>query len=53
LILTIVGRVELKIANLIPKYFFNRPNTLNLSSLFSKEKPETVRQRYILVIPKF
>ena len=30
--------------NLIPKYFFNRPNTLKLSSLFSKMKPETIRK---------
>ena len=30
--------------NLIPKYFFNRPNTLKLSSLFNKKKPETVRK---------
>jgi hypothetical protein len=28
--------------NLIPKYFFNRPNTLKLSPLFNKKKPETV-----------
>jgi hypothetical protein len=28
--------------NLIPKYFFNRPSTLKLSSLFSKKKPETI-----------
>ena len=30
--------------NLIPKYFFNRPITLKLSSLFNKKKPETVRK---------
>jgi hypothetical protein len=30
--------------NIIPKYFFNRPNALKLSSLFSKRKPETVRK---------
>ena len=30
--------------NLIPKYFFNRPNTLKLSSLFKKKKPETIRK---------
>jgi hypothetical protein len=30
--------------NLIPKYFLNRPNTLKLSSLFNKKKPETVRK---------
>jgi hypothetical protein len=30
--------------NLIPKYFFNRPNTLKLSSLFNKKKPETIRK---------
>ena len=28
--------------NLIPKYFFNRPNTLKLSSLFNKKKPGTI-----------
>jgi hypothetical protein len=30
--------------NLIPKYFFNRPSTLKLLSLFNKKKPETVRK---------
>jgi hypothetical protein len=30
--------------NLIPRYFFNRPNTLKLSSLFNKKKPETIRK---------
>ena len=30
--------------NLIPKYFFNRPNALKLSSLFNKKKPETIRK---------
>jgi hypothetical protein len=30
--------------NLIPKYFFNRPKTLKLSSLFNKKKPETIRK---------
>jgi hypothetical protein len=30
--------------NLIPKYIFNRTNTLKLSSLFNKKKPETVRK---------
>jgi hypothetical protein len=30
--------------NLIPKYFFNRPNTLKLWSLFIKKKPETIRK---------
>ena len=29
---------------LIPKYFFNRPSTLKLSSLFNKKKPETIRK---------
>ena len=30
--------------NLIPKYFFTRPNALKLSSLFNKKKPETIRK---------
>ena len=30
--------------NLIPKYFFNRPNALKLSSLFNKKKLETIRK---------
>ena len=30
--------------NLMPKYFFNRPNTLKLSSLLNNKKPETVRK---------
>jgi hypothetical protein len=30
--------------NLIPKYFFNRPNASKLSSLFNKKKPETIRK---------
>ena len=30
--------------NLIPKYFFNRPNALKLSSLFNKKKSETIRK---------
>jgi hypothetical protein len=30
--------------NRIAKHFFNRPNTLKLSSLFSKKKPETIRK---------
>ena len=29
---------------LIPKYLFNRPNALKLSSLFNKKKPETIRK---------
>jgi hypothetical protein len=27
-----------------PKYFFNRPNLLKLSSLLSKKKPATIRK---------
>jgi hypothetical protein len=36
--------LQVKEKNLIPKYFFNRPNALKLSSLFNKKKPETIRK---------
>ena len=39
-----VQTLQVKEKNLIPKYFFNRPNALKLSSLFNKKKPETIRK---------
>jgi hypothetical protein len=41
---TLRERCRLIENNRITKYFFNRPNTLKLSSLFNKKKPEAIRK---------